>query len=150
MSALERSAEGFRLDMTASDSDDVSPAFGTERVLWRDVDSPVVFDPALSKRGPLTSVPTLMYLSEIGGRLRARFPLKVEVAPSLEGRFSVFSPMLSLGGIGVTIEEASRDLASTIESLWCSLVEERPEDLTDDAQQLAHRIRSTFADNPSA
>jgi hypothetical protein len=137
------SAEAFQVDSTfAGDSQ-----FGLSRAQaeprWSDADRPT-FDPALSTRGPLTSLRTVMYLSTVAGRLVAKSPIKVEVSPSQEGRFSVFAPVLGLGGVADTLEAAAQDLASTVESLWDSLVEENPESLTSDAILLADRLRSTF------
>lgn len=110
-------------------------------VQWKD---PAVFDPALSKRGPLASVRTLMYLAELPGFLHARPAIKLEISPTEEGRFSVFAPLLRLGGVGDSFEGATRDFISTIESLWTSLVEEDPSTLTADAGLLARRLRSSF------
>lgn len=113
----------------------------TAEVQWTD---PAVFDPALSRRGVLAPLRTLMYLVEIPGALQARPAIKLEINPTEERRVSVFAPLLRLGGVGDTLEDATRDLVSTIECLWTSIVDEDPSKLTDDATYLAHRLRSSF------
>jgi len=113
----------------------------TVEVQWTD---PAVFEPALPTRGALAPVRTLMYLAEIPGLLHARPTIKLEINPTEERRVSVFAPLLGLGGVGDTLGQATKDLVTTIESLWASLVEEVPSSLTDDARHLAQRLRSSF------
>jgi hypothetical protein len=135
------SANAFQVDSTVIGD---SPRIAQREPMWRDADSPAILDPALSTRGSLTPVRTVMYLSAIGSRLVARSPIKIEVSPSEEGRFSVFAPALTLGGVGETLEKAATDLATTIESLWESLAEEDADSLTSDAAELADRLKSSF------
>jgi hypothetical protein len=140
------SAEAFQVDSTASGSD--SPAGGHQKPTWRDADSPAVFDPALSTKGSLTPVRDVMYMRAIGNRLAANAPIKVEISPSEEGRFSVYAPALTLGGVGENLEKAAMDLTTTIESLWDSFANENPDTLTSDALKLSERLRSSFRSLP--
>jgi hypothetical protein len=93
----------------------------------------------------LTRVPgKFLYATKFRGGPALRDPLKLEISPTDDRGFDLYSPVLNLGGVGETIDAAFADLEGTVLSVWEEYRGTAHERMTEDALALFGKLRALF------
>jgi hypothetical protein len=117
-----------------------------DRETWSDADAgDDVFRPPVFKRGGLTRVPAkFLYATKFRGGPALRAPLKLEISPTDDLGFDLYSPALNLGGVGETMDAAFADLEGTVLGLWEEYRATAYDRMTEDALALFGKLRTLF------
>jgi hypothetical protein len=99
-----------------------------------------------ARRAPVIPIRPKAYIHRLSPTTPLRVPMLVELRRGEDAPIVAFSPTLNLGGAGVTVLAAVKDLQSTICSLWESLKDENSKALDKPARKLRAQIRSLIAE----
>lgn len=110
---------------------------GPQPPTWSDIDD----------RGQQGVPGGIYYIGELAPEMPTlRAPLKVQLSISDDGLLEADAPALGLSGVGSNVEDAVRDLASTISGLWDEFTHTPPEQLHSSALDVLARLRRFLVD----
>ena len=87
---------------------------------------------------------SFVYVTRFRGGPALRAPLKLEISPTGDLWFDLYSPALNLGGVGETVDAAFADLEGTVLSVWEEYRATAHEKMTEDALALFGKLRALF------
>jgi hypothetical protein len=105
---------------------------GADNTIWAPVD------------GAAGALATLFYLRALPDGSHLNFPVKIEMSVLDDGLIDAFAPVLQLGGVGQSAEQAVRDLVATAVSLWQELGHTQPGSLHESGAKALARLSSVF------